>query len=91
MNDGAPPRCASRKPDPIFLRRFSGPDSVRPTNNQKESTMGYSTPKKPFDMSSFLAQKGTPRLSWKRRLAPRTPPQTVSGEVVVTAPDKPES
>lgn len=41
--------------------------------------MGYSTPKKPLDLTEFLSQKGKPRSarrpSWNRRLAvaPKTP------------------
>lgn len=41
--------------------------------------MGYSTPKKPFDLTEFLSQKGKPSFSrkpsWNRRptATPKTP------------------
>ena len=32
--------------------------------------MGYSTPKKPFDLTEFLSKKGTPRPArWRSRAA----------------------
>lgn len=44
--------------------------------------MGFSTPKKPFDLKDFLSQKGVPRSNrrpnWKR--APSTPTEETQTE-----------
>ena len=49
--------------------------------------MGYSNPKKPFDLKDFLSKKGTPRRNpWKPR-PPTAPAQKTAAPEPETPPE----
>ncbi|QLQ18044.1 MAG: hypothetical protein HZT43_04030 [Exiguobacterium profundum] len=53
--------------------------------------MGYSTPKKPFDLGEFLSEKGSVRSgrkpTWQRRApAPAAAPTETAGEAATPGP-----